>query len=1013
MATLAQLQLQLSDLRAQRNTVQQQISQIEAEKENLVTQRRRQRAGGDEQGAQFLTGLIEQTEARQGVLEAKSSSIGDQIYSLETQITEQQSSAGASGGTATTAATQGAASAANPANADTAAGGSPTPGIALGTPGATTVTAIPSSPGADPQVDPRTPAQIAQDDARIAAAGALSPSGIANPNNSVTNAGSNQTAGSNDDAGPTVAQNIRASAQSISNSQSAPLPNPLDKYPNYTYNLGLYLLSPEDYNEFVEAPSIDEFISLPGDQLLIRSGGGPIGAGNRNSYFSDCDFNLDNLRIESVIGFSEQGIPSSVGRLSFTVTEPLGATFIYRLQSAVTELANKNPSNSSQYFTSTYALVIRFYGYDDKGQIVSPEAGINQLSQPGSGESAVITKIFHFMLSDIKTRIGTRIVEYQIQGIYTSNIAARTAMLGVSPAPFSVTGANLDDIFNGVPGSTNTSTSADDPRAESTQAAAADPNQTDAETRRLQRQNAAAAKASGQSSQSIPVRGLCQAINNTLKELANPNKQNVKSIEIPDEYEVLFASEKLRSAKVLIAEVDNGLQNSAGSVTTGSASTKAENTRKNTSVSKYAKNFPILQGQSIIQWLDFMVRNCDYIKNQAAFTIKESADADIQGDEDFYGKKLTSQTPVRWYKITAFSKILGHDRLRKTYAQKIIYVISDYEVISARSPYFKRAPWRGPDKLYNFTFTGQNTAILNYEQEFNALYIETFGFGASLNLDPAKQIAAASGQVGPSYAFRVVAGAGKQGSLGQSTDPAARAAAGLYSFTDLAKVKLNIVGDPDLLLQDWYNVNQALINRQNLILNSNHGQLYFQVTFLTGDDYDPSSGIVKLEPRLGYVRRQSNAYELTKIISEFKNGKFTQDIHGLLLADVDPDEAYIEGDYTSSGAGSTAPGRADQVTDIDSSTARQETTQASQETGAFDTDGSNDLRTQEGGSSSVPQSPTSALPATAPPTFAQRQVAASEVMRQAYRDQFRRKLLPNQAQTGNDDAPGISDIIAP
>ena len=925
--------------------------------------------------------------------------------------TDTSTSQSASGGTASTPQTLGAASSANPDNANTAAGGNPIPTNTVVSPtgGAENQSAAETarlnrqartaSPGG-------TENQSAAETARLnRQAGAILPNAIANPNNAATTAGYNQTAGSNDDASPSMSQTTRSAAAAAANSlgiDTGPLPNPLDKYPSYTYNLGLYILTPEEYNTLVESPTTSETISFPGDQLLIRSGGGPVGQGKRNPYFSDCDFVLDNLKIDAVIGFSEQGIPSSVGRLSFTVTEPVGATFIYRLQSATADLANRNPNSANQYFNHTYALVIRFYGYDNNGNPITPKGDVNQLDQAGSSESAVTTKIFLFMLSDIKTRIGARVVEYQMQGIFSSSMPARTAMLGVSPTHYTVTGANLDDIFNGVPGTTNASSTEDDPRSETT-ATAAGVNQ-----------SAAAPTATAQSSQNVPVKGLCQAINSTLYRLANPQGQEVKSIEIPDEYEVLFASEKLRSAKVLIPDVDNSLQTSAGSATTGPASTKAENTRKNTSVSKYAKNFQIQQGQQIIQWLDMMIRNCDYIKNQAAFTIKESADADIQGEEDFYGRKLTSQTPVRWYKITPFNKILGYDRLRKTYAQKIIYVISDYQVTSVRSPYFQRAPWRGPDKLYNFTFTGQNTSILNYEQEFNALYIETFGFGASLDLDPAKQKAQASGQVGPSFAFRVVAGAAKQGSLGQATDPSARAAAGLYSFTDLAKVKLKIIGDPDLLLQDWYNVNQALINRQNLtaspggndsnVLNSNHGQLYFQVTFLTGDDYNLNEGIVKVEPRAGFVRRQSNAYELTKIVSEFQNGRFTQDIHGLILADVNPDQSFVDGDYTTGAAGQTATGApVDQKTDTDSSTARQETTQTSQETGAFDTDGSNDLRTQEGGFSSVPQSPTGALPAPPPPFSSPLAARLQELGVQ--RDQFRRGLLPNQAQVGNDDAP--------
>ena len=903
------------------------------------------------------------------------------------QATATSTSQAASGGTASTPQTLGAASAANPDNANTAAGGQPSPGIPLGATGAT-VTAIPGTAG------------------RIAAGAS---GAIALPSNFGTTAGSQQSFLSREDAGPTVSQTIRASSSSSSSSNSnslgigsGPVTNPLDKYASYTYNLSLYLLTPEDYNKFVDSDTTSETINLPGDQLLIRSGGSPVGAGKRNSYFSDCDFTLDNLRIESVIGFSEQGVPSSTGRLSFTITEPAGATFIYRLQSATATLANKDPNSARQYYAHTYAMVIRFYGYDNNGQPITPKGDINQLDLAGSSESAVLSKIFFFMLSDVKTRIGTRIVEYQCSGIFGPSFVARTAMLGVSPARFELTGTNLNDIFNGVPGTSNNANNQDaNPRAETSDA--------DAQEGGFYGD---ASKVSAQPSQNIPTRGLCQAINQELQRLSRPQKQGTKAIDIPDEYEVLFASDNLRNAKIITAGLDNSLVSAAGDVPTD---TKSINTRENTAVPKNAKNVRILPGTPIIQWLDMMIRNSEYVKSQASLAIKErSTDADAQGEEDFYGKKVEQTKPVKWYKITPFNKILGYDKLRKTYANKVIFAISEYSVTDVRSPYFKRAPWRGPDKLYNFTFTGQNTAVLNYEQDFNALYRQTFGVGAQLAQDAGKEAAAAAGQVGTSYAFRVVAETGKQGSLGDSTDPAARAAAGIYSFTDLAKAKLKIIGDPDLLLQDWYNVNQALIDRQNLtqaaggndsnILNSNLGELYFQVTFLTGDDWNLADGIVKVEPRQGFVRRQSNAYKFTKINSEFQNGRFTQDIEGIILADVNPDQAFVKGDYTSSAAGQIATGTpVDTVTDTDSVTARQETTEASQETGAFDTDGSNDLRTQEGGPTTVPQSPTGALPAPQPPISSPLATRLQELGVQ--RDQFRRGLLPNQAQVGNDDAP--------
>lgn len=882
----------------------------------------------------------------------------------------------ASGGTASTPQTQGGASAANPANADTAAGGQASPGIALGASN-TTVTAIPG-----------TAAGIAAGTSGI----------IASPANLGITAGSQQPILSQEDAGPSVAQNIRQSAQSSQALEGGPLPNPLDKYASYTYNLSLYLCTPAEYNRIARTEA-GPTISLPGDQLIARSGGAPVGANQRNEFFSDVDMVIDNLKIENTIGFSNTGIPTSGGKLSFTITEPAGATFLYRLQSAVASLYNKDPSVGKTFYgNSTFALVIRFYGYDINGVPIAAR-GVNQIDAAGSSESALLTKTFYFVIDGIKTRIGTRIVEYHIGGVFAPMYVAKSAILGVSPARFELTGTNLNDIFNGIPGSSNTTSQDEDPRAETT-----------ADNTGAFDQNGANDKVSAQPSQNIPTRGLAQALNDEFNRLSRPDKQNNKVIEVPDEYEIIFASEALKNAKVVIPGADNDLSRAAGNKP---ADTKSINTKKNTSIDKNSKIFNILPGTPIIQWLDQMIRNSDYIKKQASVIISENTDADTQGDENFYGEKTNQpKSPVKWYKITPYIEIKQYDNLRKTYAYKITYVIGDYYITDAKSPYFKRAPWPGPDKLYLYTFTGQNTSILNYEQDFNWLYRQTFSVNAPMGQDAAKQAATQAGMIDNSYAFRVVAETGKQGSLGDSTDLSARAAAGIYSPTDLATVKIKIIGDPDYLLQDWYNVNQALLTRAEYKrsvaasssgLNSNFGELYMQITFLTGDDWNLASGVVKVEPRSGYVRRVSNAYRINNIVSTFQNGRFEQDVQGTLLTGVDPERAIVKGDYVAGGSVGSSTVNTD-TTDTDSNTARQETNDAaSQETLTFDTSGSDDLRTQEGGSSTVPQSATGALPAPPPPFSSPLATRLQELGVQ--RDQFRRGLLPNQAQVGNDDAP--------
>lgn len=1005
MATLDQLQLQLSELRTEFNRqIRPQIVALVEEanagatRDQIYNQYQSLYAAVISTGQQLnrIKSEADAIRSEFGVpafiatVDDVLSRIPAQQTDLDTALstatrntnTNVSTSKAASGGLGATPQTTRATSASDPANSDTAAGG---PSVSNGT-----VVNPLGGDGTTVRAIPGTPAGVA--------AGTSGP--IASPMNAATTAGSQQPFLSREDAGPPLTQNTRA--QLTAALSGGPLPNLLDAYASYTYNLSLYLCTTSDYNRFATSTKIPT-IALPGDQLIARSGGAPIGANQRSEFFSDVDMVIDNLKIENVIGFSETGSPSASGKLSFTITEPAGATFLYRLQSAVAALHNKDPQSSqlAAFGSTNFAMIIRFYGYDKNGNPIASQitSGVNALDAAGSSDSAQVSKIFFFLLTDVKTRIGTRIVEYHISGTFSPTQVGKGAILGVIPARFELTGTNLNDIFNGIPGSENDTLGGPvDERSEATEAA---------DDAAIAAATGVTPKASAQPSQNIPTRGLAQALNEEFKKLSRPNKQGTKSIDIPDEYEIIFASEALKNAKIVIEGVDNNLKQTAGVKPTD---TKALNTRGNTSIAKNSKILNALPGTPIIQWLDMQIRNSDYIKKQASVILDEDTDPDMPNTAS--GEKTNQpKSPVKWYKITPFIQQKDFDYARNSYAYKITYVISDYYVVDAKSPYFKRAPWPGPDKLYLYTFTGQNTSIISYEQDFNTLYRQTFQVNAPLDSNAQARQA---GIVGPSYAFRVVAETGKQGSLGDSTDLSARAAAGLYSQTDQASVKIKIVGDPDYLLQDWYNINQALVTSRGAgrstsstgetTFNSNGSELYIQITFLTGDDWNLYTGIVNVEPKAGYVRRSSVAYRVNKVLSTFHNGRFEQEIHGTILSGVDPERALVKGDYVAGASVGATPAVNTDTTDTNSTSARQETTDAaSQATGAFDTDGSNDLRTQEGGFSSVPQSDTSALPAPPPPISSPLAGRLQELGVQ--RDQFRRGLLPNQAQTGNDDAP--------
>jgi hypothetical protein len=53
--------------------------------------------------------------------------------------------------------------------------------------------------------------------------------------------------------------------------------NALSRYGSYTYNIGLYILKPEQYNTYITSKRI----TIPNGQLLMASGGAPLSANSQ------------------------------------------------------------------------------------------------------------------------------------------------------------------------------------------------------------------------------------------------------------------------------------------------------------------------------------------------------------------------------------------------------------------------------------------------------------------------------------------------------------------------------------------------------------------------------------------------------------------------------------------------------------------------------------------------------------------------------------------------------------
>ena len=237
----------------------------------------------------------------------------------------------------------------------------------------------------------------------------------------------------------TDAANIRQIMANFDNNVFLPKDNVLDQYASYTYNIGWYLLSPENYKALIatKKPNIATY------SLLAQSGGAPTGtepsdAGGVRNQFFNLDYYIDDLEITSVVTGKGSMRAHNYQELSFSVTEPASITLIPALQQAV-DTVNKN--GGVQYQLATYCLVIKFYGYDADGKLVQ--------ASNGETNGAVVEKFVPFYIKDIKFRIENKLVQYDVKASAINYYVGFGTAAGTTKASIEISGTTVGQVLSG------------------------------------------------------------------------------------------------------------------------------------------------------------------------------------------------------------------------------------------------------------------------------------------------------------------------------------------------------------------------------------------------------------------------------------------------------------------------------------------------------------------------------------------------------------------------------------
>lgn len=257
-----------------------------------------------------------------------------------------------------------------------------------------------------------------------------------------------------DDGTPKNSLSVQQTINANFSQRIDPRPNILDEYASYTYSLTWYVLTPEQYNQMQKQAKKN----ISSWQILVQSGGAPTAPGNgapgRNEFFSN-DYYLDNLVVDTSIAGKGTGTAANATTLEFSITEPNGFTLIENLYRAVSTIYKRN-NIKGVYTSAQYCLCIRFYGYNEFGELIQ----VGRATNPGGGgpgvavttdNRAVVEKFIPFTITDVTTRIVSRAVEYQIKGAAIGTSTALSSQRGTIPYQYELAGSSVGELLNGRP----------------------------------------------------------------------------------------------------------------------------------------------------------------------------------------------------------------------------------------------------------------------------------------------------------------------------------------------------------------------------------------------------------------------------------------------------------------------------------------------------------------------------------------------------------------------------------
>lgn len=591
------------------------------------------------------------------------------------------------------------------------------------------------------------------------------------------------------------------------------LKNPLGYCSSYTYQLSLYMITPDGYDAFIQsgrktvnalnvAAAGGGYNNSGGAFLVAQSGGINNTQEDRAPGFA-FDYAIDNLSFRTSTSGKDNKSSTNTTEIKFNITEPYGFSFVNNLKKAQDALQKYSgdkvllPGNPSKQF---FILGIRFFGYDDAGNIMTgSEVFDGQTLDPtASGSGALFERYYDIVITSLKFKIDGNAVVYSIEAASTPPKATMTSKRGAVDDKVVFTASTVGEAFT----------------------------------------------------------KLAEALNKRQQDLASktnePNLYNKYSIKLIGDAETVIGKSKTVSP----ADLDKFKWPGSGAKSTvqsNELTATKSNTPNNT-----AREVTIDTGKMIPAAINDIIASSQFLE-QGLQTVYSTAleppkDKKSMPQVDQGTKKL-----LKWYNCSSQISNAKWNPQTKDWVYNIDYIIQTYETPVIDSAYKNvTTEYYGPHKRYDYWYTGKNSEILSYVQELNNTYF-TVAISppneqgdVTLTDSAAKENADPSTETTDSGAPAVKQGGQQtegttEGKIGSASNETKNSfLTSLYDPSSQAQAKLTILGDPDFICYDSGYTESQLYNKfygaDGYTVNPNGGQVFIEIDFKEAVDYS-SDGV--------------------------------------------------------------------------------------------------------------------------------------------------------------------------